>query len=93
MKKNGFIKGAVILIVFNLIGKVVGAVYRIPLANLLGLQGMGEYQLIFPLYSFLLSVSTSGVPVAISKLVSEYNSQNRVQDSKRLLKSAILYPD
>ena len=91
MKKNGFIKGAVILIVFNLIGKVVGAVYRIPLANLLGLQGMGEYQLIFPLYSFLLSVSTSGVPVAISKLVSEYNSQNRVQDSKRLLKSAILY--
>lgn len=88
---NKFVKGAIILIVFNLIGKVIGAVYRIPLANLLGLQGMGEYQLIFPFYSFLLSVSTSGIPVAMSKLVSEYNSQGRFKDSHRLLRSALLY--
>lgn len=91
MSKNGFVKGAVILIVFNLVGKILGAIYRIPLANLLGLQGMGEYQLIFPLYSLLLAVSTSGIPVAMSKLVAEYNSQGRKVDSKRLLWSAIFY--
>lgn len=88
---NKFVKGAIVLIVFNLIGKVIGAVYRIPLANILGLQGMGEYQLIFPFYSFLLSVSTSGIPVAMSKLVSEYNSQGRFKDSNKLLKSAFFY--
>ena len=51
MKMNKFVKGALILVVFNMIGKVIGAVYRIPLANLLGSVGIGEYQLIFPLYS------------------------------------------
>ena len=89
--KNGFVKGAVVLVIFNLIGKVLGAIYRIPLANLLGLEGMGEYQLIFPLYSLLLAVSTSGIPVAMSKLVAEYNSQNRKKDSRRLLWSAVFY--
>ena len=57
MKTKGFVKGAVILIIFNLIGKLVGAVYRIPLANILGSVGIGEYQLIFPLYSLLLAIS------------------------------------
>lgn len=91
MKKNGFIRGAMILIIFNLIGKVIGAVYRIPLANIIGGVGMGQYQLVFPLYCLILTVSTSGIPVAISKLVAEYNSQKRFKDSKRLLKISILF--
>ncbi len=91
MKQNGFVKGAFILIVFNLIGKVIGAVYRIPLANLLGSVGIGKYQLVFPLFSLMLSVSVSGIPVAISKLVSEYNSRGLFGDVKRLIKIAFWY--
>lgn len=91
MKNNGFIKGAILLIIFNLIGKVIGAVYRIPLANIVGGVGMGKYQLVFPLYCLILTISTSGIPVAISKLVAEYNSQNRFRDSKRLLGVSILF--
>ena len=91
MKMNKFVKGAIILVVFNLVGKVIGAVYRIPLANLLGSVGIGEYQLIFPLYSLMLSISVSGIPVAISKLVSEYNSKGMFGDVKRLIKLALLY--
>jgi stage V sporulation protein B len=91
MKSNSFVKGAVILVLFNLIGKVLGAVYRIPLANLLGSVGIGKYQLIFPLYSLMLSVSVSGIPVAISKLVSEYNGKGMFGDVKRLIKLAFLY--
>jgi len=91
MKQNGFVKGAFILIVFNLIGKVIGAVYRIPLANLLGSEGIGEYQLVFPLYSLMLAVSVSGIPVAISKIVSEYNSKGLFGDVKRLIKVALGY--
>lgn len=91
MKSKTFVKGAIILIVFNLIGKIVGAIYRIPLANLLGAEGMGKYQLVFPLYSLLLSVSISGIPVAISKLVAEYNSKGQFGDSKRLLRLSLVY--
>ncbi len=90
MAKNGFIKGAMLLIIFNLVGKIIGAVYRIPLANIVGSVGMGKYQLAFPLYCLILTISTSGIPVAISKLVAEYNSKNRFKDSKRLLRISIL---
>ena len=90
MKNNTFLKGATILIICNLIGKILGAVYRIPLAKILGPVGIGMYQLIFPLYCLLLTVSTSGMPVAISKLVAEYNSQNRFFSSKKILKVSLL---
>lgn len=91
MKSKGFVKGAIILIAFNLIGKIVGAIYRIPLANLLGAEGIGKYQLVFPLYSLLLAVSVSGVPIAISKIVAEYNGKGQFGDAKRLLKLSVLY--
>ena len=91
MKKNVFLKGAIILIIFNLIGKVLGAVYRIPLAKIVGSVGMGQYQLTFPLYCLILTISTSGIPVAISKLVAEYNGQKRFNDSKKILKTSILF--
>ncbi len=90
MKNNSFVKGATILIIFNLIGKVIGAIYRIPLAKILGPVGMGQYQLTFPLYCLILTISTSGIPIAISKLVSGYNSENRFSESKKLLKISIL---
>lgn len=91
MKNNGFVKGALILLVCNLIGKVIGAVYRIPLANMLGTEGIGKYQLIFPLYALLLSISSSGIPVAISKIVAEYNSKGMFEDVRKLLKLAKTY--
>ena len=90
MKNRTFLKGALILIIFNLIGKVIGAVYRIPLARIIGSVGMGEYQLVFPLYSLFLTISTSGIPVAISKLVAEYSSQNRFKEIKKLLKISFI---
>ena len=90
MKNKVFVKGAVVLILCNLIGKVIGVLYRLPLVKIIGSVGMGQYQLTFPLYCLILTISTSGIPVAISKLVAEYNTNNRCFDSKRLLKISIL---
>lgn len=90
MKAKGLLKGAIVLIVCNLVGKVLGAVYRIPLARMLGPVGMGMYQLIFPLYCLILTVSTSGIPVAISKLVAEYNSKNDFLNSKKILRISLI---
>lgn len=86
MKNNTFLKGAIVLIVFNLIGKMLGAVYRIPLSRILGTVGMGKYQLVFPLYALILTISTSGVPIVISKLVAECNAKGEFYKSKKVLK-------
>ena len=67
-KSKSFVKGAAILAVSGIICKVVGAVYRIPLSNMIGQEGMGNYQMVYPVYSLLLVLSTSGLPIAISKL-------------------------
>lgn len=66
-----FIKGAIIITIANIIVKIFGAVYRIPLRGILGKEGMGLFMAVYPLYSMMLSISTAGVPLAVSKLVSE----------------------
>ena len=69
-KENKFAKGAIILLLSALVCKVIGALYRIPLSNILGAEGIGLYQLIFPVYSLFLIFSSGGIPVALSKLVA-----------------------
>ena len=72
--KKSFVKGAAILGVAGLIVKIIGAVYRIPLTNILqsgDLDGMIYYATAYPYYSWLLVISSAGFPTAISKLVSE----------------------
>lgn len=65
------IKGATILAVAGLFSKILGAVFRLPLANLIGAEGMSYYGVAYPVYSFFLVLSTAGLPVAISRMVSE----------------------
>ncbi len=69
--KKSFIIGAAILSISGIICKVLGAVYRIPLSNILGTEGMGCYQMAYPVYSMLIMASSAGIPVAVSKLVAE----------------------
>jgi stage V sporulation protein B len=70
-EKKSFVKGAVILAGAQLISKVLGAIYRIPLYHIIGSEGIGLVQMAYPVYSTALALSTAGIPVAISKLVAE----------------------
>ncbi len=70
MKKQGFVKGALIISVGGFISKLLGALYRIPLIAYLGGTGMGIYQMVYPLYCILLTVSSSGIPTGIARIVS-----------------------
>ena len=74
MSKRTFLQGAVVLGIAGLIIKVLGAVFRIPLANIIGDTGMGYYQTAYPVYVLLLTLSTAGIPVAISRMVAERNA-------------------
>ena len=62
---------AVILTVAGIIVKALGFLFRVPLTNLLGDRGMAYYAPAYDIYTFLLVISTSGIPVAISRMVAE----------------------
>jgi len=70
-KDSRFLKGAFILALSGLLVKVIGALYRIPLYAILGSEGMGLFQMAYPIYAILLTVSSAGLNVAISKVVAE----------------------
>ena len=81
---GGFVKSIFILSVGGLVAKLLGAFYRIPLTNVVGSYGMGIYQLVFPLFSLLLTISTAGIPVAVSKLVAEKTAVGDRYAAKRI---------
>ena len=71
MSKNTFVKGAALLGAAGLIVKFLGAVFRLPLANMIGATGMAYYSPAYYTYTVFVTIATSGIPVAISKMVSE----------------------
>lgn len=89
-KENKFAKGAIILLLSALVCKVIGALYRIPLSNILGAEGIGLYQLIFPVYSLFLIFSSGGIPVALSKLVASCRAKGEEKRAKRFLFQSII---
>lgn len=90
MARNNFLKGAAILGAAGVIVKILGAFYRIPLSNIIKTEGMGYYQTAYPLYVLLLTVSTSGFPVAIAKLVSEKRALGNYRGAHKVFKVAFI---
>ena len=89
LAKKSIITGALVLGVGAFIAKALGAVYRIPLTNLLGSEGLGLYQMVFPIYTLLLDFSGTGVPSAISKLIANESPLNRENKAKQYLLSSL----
>lgn len=92
MKKveKSFISGALILSLGGLFAKILGALYRIPLTNIIGSYGMGLYQLVFPPYILFLTIAQAGIPVALSKLIAENNQLGNYEKSRKVFKYAFV---
>ncbi|RKD20917.1 stage V sporulation protein B [Caminicella sporogenes DSM 14501] len=88
IRGNSFLKGAFILGVAGIIVKILGAFFRIPLANIIGDDGMGYYQSAYPIYLLLVVISTAGFPTAIAKLVSEKVAMGDNYAAHRIFKVA-----
>jgi stage V sporulation protein B len=71
MKKQNFLFGSLTLIASVIITKVIGAIFRIPLANMLGGTGMGFYSAAYGLFTLVYAFSSVGLPAAVAKLISE----------------------
>lgn len=63
-------KGAGVLAACSLIGKALGALYRLPLTTILGGEGMGEYQLVTSMYVLFFTLACGGLPAAVSRTVA-----------------------
>lgn len=84
-RKASFFKGALILSAGSLAAKIIGALYRIPLTNLLGAEGIGVYQTAFPVYCILLTFSSTGVPAALARLsAAEKSGENILKSALKL---------
>ncbi|MDR1135261.1 MAG: polysaccharide biosynthesis protein [Clostridiales Family XIII bacterium] len=90
MSKKSFLTGAAILGAAGLLVQVMGAIFRIPLANIIGEVGMGYFQTAYPVYIFLLVFSTNGAPAAISKMTSERIATGDYDDAHRVFKLAFI---
>ncbi len=87
--KKTFVGGAALLGVAGLLSKVLGACFRIPLANIIGDDGMGYYQTAYPIYIALLTISTTGIPTAISRMVAERRAQGKYRESFRIYRHSL----
>lgn len=90
MKKQSFITGAIILTISGIICKILGAMYKIPLTNILGAQGMGIYYIIFPVYAFMLTFVSSCFTISISKKVSSAIAEDNFFSAQRYFKASLL---
>ena len=83
MKKDTFIKGALISTICVVLSKILGIIYVIPFNKIIGSEGGALYGYAYNIYVLFLQLSTVGIPLAISKLVSEYNALNYHDAKKR----------
>lgn len=84
-----FIKGAVLLGVSGIIVKILGAFFRIPLANILGPVGMSYYSSAYPIYVFFIALATAGLPTALARLISEHRALGDYKNLERTFKTGM----
>lgn len=76
MRHSTFIKSTVILTIATLLSKILGSIFRIPLQNIAGDEVLGIFSLVYPVYMVALILSVAGIPISISKLISESRAKN-----------------
>ena len=88
-KKNSFFGGAAILTASVIVVKLIGALYKIPLGGILSDAGFADFNTAYNIYSLLIIISTGGLPVALSKMVSEANAVDRGNQVKKVFSLAL----
>lgn len=85
-----FSSGAIVLLISGIICKLLGAFFRLPLTNMIGIEGIGVFQLVMSFYSFALVLTSGGVANSLSKLISSARANGRVEKISLYLKQALL---
>ena len=84
-----FFSGVVVLTISNLVIKAIGLLFKIPLHNLISGEGMGYYNAAYQIYTLFYMVSTAGLPVATSIMISESRSLGKIDQVKKIFKISL----
>ena len=87
-KKQNFLQGTALLAMATAIVKVIGALYKIPLNAIIGEQGFGYFNTAYEIYNVLLMISTAGLPVAMSRMISQASSLDHYGQVRRIYATA-----
>ncbi|BAK97469.1 putative transporter [Oscillibacter valericigenes Sjm18-20] len=88
-KKQSFLGGAATLAGAVVVVKLIGAVYRLPINNILSAEGKTYFNIAYNVYNVLLTISTAGLPLAISKLTSQAHALGRRNEQRKLFRTSI----
>lgn len=89
-EKNFLVQGS-ILAVAGVVTKIIGALYRVPLVNILGDKGMGYYGVAFQIYAIALTLTSYSLPLAVSKLVSARAATGEYKNAYKVFRGAVLF--
>ena len=89
-KKSIVLQGS-ILAMAGIISKIIGFIYRIPMANIIGNEGNGIYSVAFGIYGIVLTMSSYSMPIAVSKLMSERIANKRYKDADKIFHKSLVF--
>lgn len=89
MKKQSLMKASLILGVAGIIARLLGLLFRWPLIMMIGDEGIGYYQMSYPLYMFFVALAT-GIPVAMSKMISERKANGNIKGIFQVVKQSTI---
>ncbi len=84
-----FFSGVVVLTVANLLVKVIGLLFKIPMNTVVGDEGMGYYTSAYTIYTFFYMISTAGLPVAVSIMISDSRSKGQLKQIKKIFRTTV----
>lgn len=83
-KTSKFVKGFLLLTLAGIVCKLIGALYRIPLTNILGSEGIGMYQMIFPVFAFVLTIANGGIPVIVARQIASHRAKGEHEKTREV---------
>ncbi len=89
IRKQSFLHGAAILALGTFLVKLIGAFYKIPLGNIIGDDGYSYFTTAYDIYSVLLTISTAGLPVAMSRMISESQALGNSAQIRRVYQASL----
>ncbi len=88
---SGFLKQGSILAVASILVRMIGLLYRIPMANIIGSEGNGIYSSAYEIYNILLIISSYGMPMAVSKMVSAKCVEKRYKEAYHIFRCSMIF--
>ncbi|MCL2023812.1 MAG: polysaccharide biosynthesis protein [Oscillospiraceae bacterium] len=86
-KQQSLINGAIILTLAMFVVKVVGILFKMPLTSEIGMVGRGYFDLVYQIYTPIFAIAMAGLPIAVSRMVSESVTLNRFRDTREILRT------